>query len=150
MSVLPDFAVIYAVNNLRPFMNVIFGLNSNKTFQNFSSRSEIAEWRDAPCWLMKKTRNISPPWTQTFCGSPQKFASLYISLRVACWERRYANMWHFWSRNDYEKTCCYGNGITKSSVAIYQLLSLNNQDSKLLRIWRKTIIQWIVRETLTI
>ena len=40
----------------------------------------------------------------------QKFASLCISLRAACWERRYANMWHYLSRNDYEKTCCYGNG----------------------------------------
>lgn len=35
-------------------------------------------------------------------------------------------------------------------VAIFQLLSLSNQDSKLLRIWRQTIIQRIVGETLTI
>lgn len=46
----------------------------------------------------------------TFMHRVQKFASLCISLRAACWERRYANMWHFLSRNDYEKTCCYGNG----------------------------------------
>lgn len=40
-------------------MNVILAKIQTKTFQNFSSRSEITEWRDAPCGLMKKTRNIS-------------------------------------------------------------------------------------------
>ena len=59
-----------------------------KTFQNFSSRSEITEWRDAPCGLMKKTRNIPSLHLEHKRFAVHLDAS---SLRVACWETRYTN-----------------------------------------------------------
>ena len=59
----------------------------------------------------------SPPWTQTFCVSPlcTEFKGLRVSpflceLHAGRGGMGYANMWHYLSRNDYEKTCCYGNG----------------------------------------
>ena len=105
---------------------------------------------------IKKTRNISSLHLEhkhfafhlyapssKVCESLHFFASCmlgeavckYVTLLVTQWLRENMLLW---------------KRPLQLSVAIFQLLPLNNQDSKLWRIWRQTIIQRLVRETLTI